>query len=346
MYRFQVLAFNYEGFKISNTATFIIATIPDKPPTKPVLDVSQSDGEKLKVSIGEFVTAQNGGADIVSYEIQIDDGNNGPFTTVVGGPESYTLDSEVLITDGIIKGKQYRLRYRAINLIGNGLWSDMTYVVASTYPKAPPKPVYTFVDNTKLDLILTETQDDGGSKILAYHLYINEGFDGTAYHKVSTYDGDSMVFTINAGDKFDSMTVTPGLTYTIKYVAQNVIGYSEDSDLLQVAIARPPLKPNMPTFDATRSTKTQITVLWQLGTSQDSPVTGYRLYSDLGLQGDFFMIYNGFGNINKLFYTHTGLTTGLTYSYKIEVLNFNGPSQQSEPNNRASCEVPSGFVNV
>lgn len=159
----------------------------------------------------------------------------------------------------------------------------MTYVVASTFPKAPPKPIYTFVDNTKLDLLLTQTQDDGGSKILAYYLYINEGFDGTAYHKVTTYDGDSMVFTINAGEQFGSMTVTAGLTYTIKFVAQNVIGYSEDSDLLQVAIARPPIKPNMPIFDATRSTKTQITVLWQLGVSQDSPVTGYRLYSDLGL---------------------------------------------------------------
>jgi hypothetical protein len=219
MYRFQVLASNYEGFKISNIGTFIIATIPDKPPTTPVLDVSQSDGEKLKVTIGEFLTAQNGGADIVSYEIQIDDGNNGPFTTVLGGIDSYTLDSEVTITQGIVKGKQYRLRYRAINLIGTGPWSDMTYVVASTFPKAPPKPVYTFVDNTKLDLLLTETQDDGGSKILAYYLYINEGFDGTAYHKVSTYDGDSMVFTINVGEKFDSMTVTAGLTYTIKFVA-------------------------------------------------------------------------------------------------------------------------------
>jgi hypothetical protein len=114
--------------------------------------------------------------------------------------ESYTLDSEVTITDNIIKGKQYRLRYRAINLIGNGPWSEITYVVASTFPKAPKKPVYTFVDNTHVDLILTETQDDGGSKILAYHLYINEGFDGTMFHQVSTYDGDSLVFTIHVGE--------------------------------------------------------------------------------------------------------------------------------------------------
>lgn len=55
-------------------------------------------------------------------------------------------------------------------------------------------------------------------------------------------------------------------------------------------------------------------------------MTGYRLYSDLGKAGDFFLIYDGYGNINKLFYVHTSLTTGLVYQYQVEVLNFNGPS--------------------
>jgi hypothetical protein len=75
-------------------------------------------------------------------------------------------------------------------------------------------------------------------------------------------------------------------------------------------------------------------------------VTGYRVYSDLGRLGDFFMIYDGFGNINKLFYTHKGLTTGLIYAYKVEVLNFNGPSFDSIPNSRAACDPPSGFTSV
>ena len=58
------------------------------------------------------------------------------------------------------------------------------------------------------------------------------------------------------------------------------------------------------------------------------------------------MIYDGYGNINKLFYTHSDTVTGLIYEYKVEVLNFNGPSEMSEPNNRASCEIASGFNNV
>jgi len=87
-------------------------------------------------------------------------------------------------------------------------------------------------------------------------LYINEGLDGSAFHEVVTYDGQSLVFTINVGEVNGFMTVTSGKTYTIKFVAQNVIGYSDDSDLLQVAIARPPSMPAKPTFDTSKSTRT------------------------------------------------------------------------------------------
>ena len=85
---------------------------------------------------------------------------------------------------------------------------------------------------------------------------------------------------------------------------------------------------------------------WVLGSSPDSPVTGYQLYSDLGLNGNFFLVYDGTGNINKLFYAHSGLTTGYVYQYYLTVLNFNGPSLASPINARASCENPTNFNSV
>ena len=86
--------------------------------------------------------------------------------------------------------------------------------------------------------------------------------------------------------------------------------------------------------------------MWSIGASVDTPVTGYRVYSDLGRNGDYFLIYDGQGNINKLSYTHTNLTSGLLYSYKTEVLNFNGPSALSSLNSRSACDVPSQFRSV
>jgi len=85
---------------------------------------------------------------------------------------------------------------------------------------------------------------------------------------------------------------------------------------------------------------------WNVGVSLDSPVTGYRLYLGLGKKGGLLLVYDGIGNINRLLYTHTGLTTGLIYEYKVEVLNFNGPSTQSDVSTRASCEISSGFNSV
>ena len=83
--------------------------------------------------IDELPTSDNGGTDIIGYQIQIDDGNNGNYRFVLGGIED-TLDTEVVITEGITKGKTYRVRYRAINSIGPGPWSDVEYIIAATVP--------------------------------------------------------------------------------------------------------------------------------------------------------------------------------------------------------------------
>jgi len=47
-----------------------------------------------------------------------------------------------------------------------------------------------------------------------------------------------------------------------------------------------------------------------------------------------------------LFYTHSNLISSLEYSYKVEVLNFNGPSLQSNSNERSACEPPQNFRSV
>ena len=84
-------------------------------------------------------------------------------------------------------------------------------------------------------------------------------------------------------------------------------------------------------------------VNWSQGTSADIPVTGYRLYSDNGLPGNSFLIYDGEGRTQQLTYSHSGLEIGTKYTYTLEVLNFNGPSLKSSPSIRYACEVPQLF---
>jgi len=63
------------------------------------------------------------------------------------GDSENTLDTEVLVTTGIVKGRIYRVRYRAVNSIGPGPWSAVNYIAAATVPKAPPQPNVQSVDN-------------------------------------------------------------------------------------------------------------------------------------------------------------------------------------------------------
>ena len=114
-------------------------------------------------------------------------------------------------------------------------------------------------------------------------------------HEIVDYDGTATSYTIKAGDVAGSHTVELGNVYTIKYLAENAIGLSSDSDLLYVALASKPNKPNPPTFDDELSTRTQIALLWEDGVSVDIPVSGYRVYSDRGLPGNQYLIYYGDG---------------------------------------------------
>ena len=165
-----------------------------------------------------------------------------------------TLETQVLV-DGLSKGFIYRVRYRAINQIGSGEWSDIAYKRAASVPAAPPVPVITEVDATKIVLQLSIAADDGGTGILAYHLYINEGSNGSNMLEITDYDGSALSYTIQSGDIVNTHTVALGNLYTIKYVAENAVGLSPDSDLLYVALAARATKPNAPTFDSDRSTR-------------------------------------------------------------------------------------------
>jgi len=40
----------------------------------------------------------DGGTPLISYEIQIDDGKNGAFATVLGGIKALTLETKIAIT--------------------------------------------------------------------------------------------------------------------------------------------------------------------------------------------------------------------------------------------------------
>ena len=81
--------------------------------------------------IWEYLTGTyTGGSPIVSYELSIDDGNNGPFETVIGSDDvddAHYLGYKTVISDGLTSGTSYRVKYRAKNIHGWGDYSPSGY---------------------------------------------------------------------------------------------------------------------------------------------------------------------------------------------------------------------------
>lgn len=92
----------------------------------------------------------NGGLSIIGYEIQIDDGNLGPFTTIQGGVGQRTISTKAVINTPLIISRTYRVRYAAVNVIGTSSWSPIASAIIADVPTTPSQPVITYVDHTKI----------------------------------------------------------------------------------------------------------------------------------------------------------------------------------------------------
>lgn len=149
-FRFYIEAFNEIGSALSSKGSQLLAGVPGKPDVDLVSDPDVTDTDTIKVTWGEL--ADNGGDEIISYSLEIDDGMGGDFTAVVGYATDYLL---LFYTHaGVTRGTNYRLRYRARNRIGWSEYSNIVYVLAATKPQKPPAPTLQSTDATSITLNL------------------------------------------------------------------------------------------------------------------------------------------------------------------------------------------------
>ncbi len=88
---------------------------------------------------------ENGGAEISQYILErnsggIDDNNFIQVASYVGSSTASPLHTLNLATDSLVYGTIYKLRYRAVNVEGNGPNSEETLVALSSLPAAVPTP--------------------------------------------------------------------------------------------------------------------------------------------------------------------------------------------------------------
>jgi hypothetical protein len=85
-YRIKVRSHNYAGDTDSSPLVIVLAAVPDTPADKPTADASFTNQTQLKVDYGPLLATENGGSDVLSYELQMDDGIGGDFASLLGNP--------------------------------------------------------------------------------------------------------------------------------------------------------------------------------------------------------------------------------------------------------------------
>jgi hypothetical protein len=129
------------------------------------------------------------GSTIISYELQMDDGFSGDYVSLIGYSTNSLLKT-FLITDGLIKGRHHRFKYRAKNNVGWGPFSDPVSIIAANVPQPPERPYFSSYENDQLSIMIPQSADNGGSSILYYELWVDSGDDfQSAYTKINNYAG-------------------------------------------------------------------------------------------------------------------------------------------------------------
>ncbi len=325
-FRIYLRAVNEIGHTDSSIVSTVLSDVPAKPSAVPTTDLAKTTKDRIFVQY--TAPASDGGSDIETYEVQMDDGKGGDFVSLVGGPNSTDyLKLWFLVEKNVTKGTLYRFRYRTRNSIGWSEFSDNAFILAANVPAKPPTPKFTSSDSTSVTLSFSFSDDDGGSPITRHKLFRDAGNDFTStFVPVSNYLG--------IADSY-SVTVTPdglvaGRIYRFVFVATNALGDSEYSNELIAGVGAKPPKPDAPLKNYQESNETSSLIYWNRVTTSELPLSGYILYMDEGLGGPLVPIYDGSLNPALVEYRVDNMIAGRTYTYKVRVIDYNGQGTDSD----------------
>lgn len=189
-YKIKIRAHNHAGDVDSPPTVVVLAAVPDTPAGAPSSAAAITDGTRIGVVYEPLAASENGGSDVLSYELQMDDGGGGPYAPLVGSEaQGDSLATQYTYGAGVVEGGLYRFRYRARNVNGWSGFSPVAYIRAASRPGRPDAPVRDSVDAVGFTVTLRRTPDDGGGAILRYELWRNQGTGTADFIIVATYDG-------------------------------------------------------------------------------------------------------------------------------------------------------------
>ncbi len=209
---------------------------------------------------------------------------------------------------------------------------------AATVPDAPSGLTVTAVSPTQINLFWS-APNDGQSSITGYKIEYRVG-SGSYSVLVSN--------TASASTTYSHTGLTTDQTYTYHVYAINSIGTSASSS---EASATPTstssgANPGAPTdLTAVPASPTQVNLSWVTPSNNGGyPITGYRIEYRVG-SSSYTTLVSSTGSASTT-YSHTGLTTGQVYIYRVFTITSFGTSTQpsseavAQPQSSSALTVP------
>lgn len=277
-------ATNEIGSTTSLVGYALFAAVPDTPASGPATDPSITDKTRIKADWAKIVSPNDGGSEVLSYQLEMDDGEGGDFVVLVGGGASedeYFLKLTYTVYSGISEGSTYRFRYRSLNSVGWSDYSPITYIMAASVPEKPAAPQLAAVTSTGITLSLSPALEDGGSPITQHKIFRDDGASFTANTygtELTNYDGSSTLYEATIAN--DALVL--GTIYRFVYVATNAFGDSEFSNHLIAGLGQPPTVSVAPARDAAydrydlESGTVEMMIYWnRLSVVNELPILGF-----------------------------------------------------------------------
>ena len=261
----------------TQTLTVTVTDVSNEPPGKPADPSTTTDNTQPRQLGVSWTAPTNPGPPITDYDVQYREGTSGSFTDA-----GYDGTGTTTTLTGLTSGTAYQVQVRAVNLDGNGAWSDSgsgttPTNAAPTFDSADT--AFSVAENSTAVTTASATDSDTGDTVS----YAKSGADSAKFSINS-----SGVVTFASAPNFEDPASAAGTNvYTVTVTATSGTGARalSVSKTLTVTVTdvapEVPGKPDPPTV--TRWTTTSISISWDPPSNPGPPITGYQVH----IQGDF-----------------------------------------------------------
>lgn len=288
---------------------------PPGAPEQMTLTASPSSRTEILLS---WVKPADYGSSITGYTLQVADGRNGPWANVSPQPGVSAVGYDY---GGLEPNTRKYFRIRATNEFGGGLWSEVAEArtVAAGVPGAPRDAgAVPFGDNAA-SVFWQAPEDDGHAPVTQYEVqWSANGVSG--WSRVGSTADTTL---LHSG-------LVAGATYFYQVRARNSAGWGPWSQPPTSAVPLGVLPPDPPSPRAERNGSTAMDIYWDPPYDDGGgTITGYQLeWSATGVEGTFRSLASPSATARS--HTHTGLTPGADYHYRIRARNSVGWGEWSQ----------------